>query len=927
MTLWLFGVLASSTMAQGPNILYIIADDMSADAMSFSALQQSLGNGASQANSISTPTLDRLASQGTTFLNAYNQGGWSGAVCLTSRTAVMTGRPMWAAPGSGQPNSTVANSETLPGLFNAAGYDTARFGKGGNDYDAATNTFTTHLENDARGEFATQWFVDQGISYLDAKIQSNDTDPYLLYLGISHPHDPRNAPQSFLDIHGAKNGSPDPNSPLSGYDPLPSAYLGAHPFDNGHLSVRDENSVEGTGQNRDERTIRNEISKNHAIIEYMDSQIERVINSALEYEGLTPGVHDISDLQNTLIVYTADHGMSIGRHGLVGKQNIYEHTLRVPYIVAGAVNGTPIHTGISEQNIYLHDSLPTLLELSGIATNPSVQAQSFAAALSSDQATRDGFTGHDVVYGAYSPSPSNHVQRSVKVEDGVDTWKMIHYPKINRTQLFNLALDPDETDDLSHDPQNSAVMNMLAMTMDEQQELWNDPARGQLGRIGINMAYGKTATQSSGANANLALNGAGAVESTLVGGIGGGNSLIRTAAAQTNMEDNPWWMVDLGSNQTIGEIALHNTTDNNASLRLSDIRVEILDDTMSTVYTSSLLAISGSNDWLTLDLNNNAQVGQFVRITRAANSSILALDEVQVFTPGWIRPSDPQAGDVNIQWRNSQNTVDVDDLALAKTGVIVAGYNGGDSDLTVDGIQFSSTSLPNGTFEGALDGKSTGDADYDSLLNSFTFGGGTETAVQVDGLTIGKAYGVQVWYTDLRESVDGRSITLTSDSGNAVSVSGNPAGANPAAFLGQYAIGVFVATEETALVEMAANGFGNVHYNALVAFTLIEGDVTDASGVAGRPDGVIDANDWRVLRDNMFTDAAAGLPLTEAYLQGDLTLDGSIDIDDFTAFKTAYFAQPGATQAGFSALTAATTVPEPTSLALLCLVGLIVLYR
>ena len=916
--LWMLCILASSAEAQKPNIVYIIVDDMSADAMSFAALQSSLGNGANQANSINTPAIDSLARQGTAFTNAYNQGGWSGAVCATSRAAIMTGRSMWNAPGSGQAGSAVANADTLPGVYNAAGYDTARFGKAGNDYNNATNTFATHAENDNRGEFASKWFADQGINYLNNKMQSNDTDPYLLYLGISHPHDPRNAPQSFLDLHGARNGNPDPNTPLDDYDPLPSAYLGAHPFDNGHLSVRDENSVAGTGRNRDERTIRNEISKNHAVIEYMDSQIKRVVDKALEYEGLTPGVDDIADLQNTVIVFTADHGMSVGRHGLVGKQNIYEHTLRVPYIVAGAVNGTPINTGVSDKNIYLHDSMPTLLELSGITANDSVQAQSFAAELSTDQATRDGFAGHQVVYGAYSRGTSNHVQRSVKVEDGGDTWKMIHYPKINRTQLFNLAADPDETDDLSRDPQYADVMNMLAMTMHEQQGQWNDPAQGQLGRIGLNMAFGQTASQSSGDSASLAVNGAGAVESTLPGGIGGGNSLVRTAAARTDVEDNPWWMVDLGSNQTIGEIALHNTTDNNAALRLNDIRVEILDDTMSTVYASSLMSIGGNDDWLTLDLNSNAQIGQYVRVTREANSAVLALDEVQVFTPGWIPAPQPQPGDVNIQWQAAQDTVNLDDLAVAQAGSIVAAYTGGDSDVMVNGIQFTTNNLPNGTFEGVLTGETTGDAGYDTLLDSFTFGGGTETNVEVAGLTIGKVYGVQVWYTDLREAVDGRTMTFTSDSGNSVNVVGNPVGPNPADFLGQYAIGMFVATEESALVEMATNGFNNVHYNALLAFTLIEGDFTDSTGITGRPDGVIDANDWRILRGNMFSDAAVDLPPTLAYLQGDLTLDGMIDIDDYSAFKAAYFSQPGATEAGFQAMIASTAVPEPTTLALLC---------
>ncbi len=911
-------VFSGSAVAQeAPNVMFIIVDDMSADSLSVASLQNSLGNGESQANSVSTPTLDALARQGMTFTNAYNQGGWSGAVCRTSRTAIMTGRPMWNIPGSDQPNSTVANRDSLPGVFNSAGYDTARFGKSGNDYDNATNTFSTHRETNDRGATASQWFADQGIDYLDEKIQSNDSDPYLLYLGLSHPHDPRNAPESFLEIHGAQNGDPDPRAPLSEYDPLPSAYLAAHPFDNGHLGVRDENSVDGVGQNRDERTIRNEIGKNHAVIEYMDTQLARTIDKALEYEGLTPGVDDISDLQNTLIVFTADHGMSVGRHGLVGKQNVYEHTLRVPYIVAGAVNGTPIHTGVSDENIYLHDSMPTLLELSGIAENPSVQGQSFADALSADQATRDAFVGHEVVYGAYSNGTSNHVQRSVKIEDDGETWKMIHYPQVNRTQLFNLTADPDETDDLSHDPQYSAVMSTLAMTMDEQQGLLNDPAQGELGRMGINIGRGKSATQSSGVGAELALNGAGAVESTLAGGVGGGNSLVRTSPAQTNIEDFPWWEVDLGASQAIGEITLHNTTNSNDSLRLEDIRIEILDEAMNSVYTSNRMSI-GNDDWLTFNLNDNTQVGQFVRVTREDNDSILALDEVQVFAPGFVVPEPPQPGSVNIQWGGARNTVDLGDLSLAQAGDIVAAYNGGDGNVMVDGIEFTVNNLPNGPFQGSLQGATTGDADYDSLLNTMTWGGGTDTEIEITGLTVGEVYGVQIWFADARESSsDGRTMTFSSDSGNSVDVIGNLQGDNPDDFYGQYGIGMFVATEESVVLEMSTNDFRNAHYNALVAFTLKTGDFTDASGIVGLPDGILDEHDVDVLstamrdglndliydldRNGVVTaDDFSHLILNEiGTLPGDADLDLSVDFADFLALSQNFGTEGGWAQGDF----------------------------
>jgi arylsulfatase A-like enzyme len=89
--------------------------------------------------------------------------------------------------------------------------------------------------------------------------------------------------------------------------------------------LRDEEKVSGVWKNRDEATIRNELGRQYACSENIDIQIDSVLKK-LEAMG---------ELDNTYIIYTADHGMAIGRHGLQGKQNLYEHTWRVPFIIKG----------------------------------------------------------------------------------------------------------------------------------------------------------------------------------------------------------------------------------------------------------------------------------------------------------------------------------------------------------------------------------------------------------------------------------------------------------------------------------------------------------------------------------------------------------------------------------------------------------------
>jgi arylsulfatase A-like enzyme len=165
------------------------------------------------------------------------------------------------------------------------------------------------------------------MNYLKEREQSKDTDPFLIYYGFSHPHDIRDGKPELLKKYGATNHT-DRNRLPSAHPKQPSLpvnWLPAHPFDHGHTSVRDEVAVKGVWQNRDEVTIRNEMGREYACSENIDIQVGRVLDK----------LEEMGELKNTYIIYTADHGMAIGRHGLQGKQNLYDHTWRVPFIVKG----------------------------------------------------------------------------------------------------------------------------------------------------------------------------------------------------------------------------------------------------------------------------------------------------------------------------------------------------------------------------------------------------------------------------------------------------------------------------------------------------------------------------------------------------------------------------------------------------------------
>jgi choline-sulfatase len=486
----LVGACCNQTFAaepKKPNILFILVDDQS-------PLDLKCYNPQSP---LETPNIDRLAREGMVFEGAYHMGSFSGAVCTPSRHMIMSGRSLWhlpIAPQAMQKGLCPPNVEqqTIPAVFNRAGYATMRTCKQGNSYEAANKLFTVRHDATKRGgtpETGSAWHGDKVMEYLTERESAKIAQPFLIYYGFSHPHDERDGTPELLAKYGAVNhtdkDSPPPAHPRQ--PALPSNYLPAHPFHHGHPGLRDEVAVSGVWERRDERTIRNELGREFACSENIDIQIGRVLKK-LEVMG---------ELDNTYIVYTADHGMAIGRHGLQGKQNLYQHTWRVPFIVSGP--GIKAGSRV-EGNIYLLDTLATLCDLAGITVPETNEGISFKPVLTGQQQTM-----RDIMHGAYNGGTKPGM-RTVKQGD----WKLIKYDvmggSVRETQLFNLKDNPDEflTDhqapevialsgsrpekhqvNLATDPQYAAKLaEMESLLLAEMRRLndpwrlWNQPADG-----------------------------------------------------------------------------------------------------------------------------------------------------------------------------------------------------------------------------------------------------------------------------------------------------------------------------------------------------------------------------------------------------------------------------------------------------------------
>ncbi|MEN8230984.1 MAG: sulfatase-like hydrolase/transferase [Bacteroidota bacterium] len=442
-----------------PNLLFIISDDQS-------PYDLKIYNPASP---LETPVLDKLASEGMVFEGAYHMGSWSGGVCTPSRHMIMSGRTLWHIPdkpGIGKnplekdpamvPPDLAEN--TMAAIFNRAGYSTMRTCKQGNSYEAANEKFQVRKDSTNRegnDEHGNAWHAQQVIDYLNGRQAREDSDPFLIYFGFSHPHDPRNGKEDLLARYGAVNHTDKSTRPaLHPAQPgLPANYLPAHPFPHGHPGLRDEERVQGVWKNRDEATIRNEMGREYACIEDIDRQIGRVLDK----------LEEMGELDNTYIIYTSDHGIAVGRHGLQGKQNLYEHTWRVPFIV----KGPGVRMGRVQGNIYLSDALGSLCDLAGIKPPETVESKSFRPVLEGKQDMV-----RDVLYGVYCGGTKPGI-RSVRKGD----WKLIKYDvldgKVRKTQLFNLAENPDELLKEHHDPE---VMSLTGIHPEpNQMNLAADP--------------------------------------------------------------------------------------------------------------------------------------------------------------------------------------------------------------------------------------------------------------------------------------------------------------------------------------------------------------------------------------------------------------------------------------------------------------------
>jgi choline-sulfatase len=435
MVVALLAIAHSIAIAAKPNIMFIIADDQAYETI-----------GAYGLTEVKTPNLDKLLAQGTSFTHCYNMGAWNGAVCMASRAMLNSGcfvnraqaginqHPRWSELMRGAGYQTYMTGkwhvpgtprfdvvkDVRPGMPNQTkeGYNRP---KDKADYDAGWKPWETKYDGFWKGGRHWTNIVADNTEEFFGKVKESEK-PFFMYLAFNAPHDPRQAPKEYVDMYPVDDIK------------MPVNFLPEYPYADAICGkgLRDERLMPYP---RTDFAVKINRQEYYAIITHMDHHIGRMLD-ALEKSGRK---------DNTIIIFTADHGLSVGHHGLVGKQNMYEHSMRVPFIVTGP--GVPKGKNL-DMPIYLQDAMATSLELAGVKKPEHVEFKSVMPLIRGERTTQ-----YDRIYGKYINS-----QRMIKRGD----WKLIFYPRAEKKmRLFNCKDDPHEMKDLIDNPEYASLAKEL----------------------------------------------------------------------------------------------------------------------------------------------------------------------------------------------------------------------------------------------------------------------------------------------------------------------------------------------------------------------------------------------------------------------------------------------------------------------------------
>ena len=425
-------VSAAEANTTHPNILFLIADDMSWHSAAFAGDPV-----------VKTPNLDKLSRTGVTFTHA----AVTTSICMVSRANFLTGR--WLSQLGGARVTPENWPQTWPAQLRAAGYHGGHIGKvhvvgqNADGYDFWAGRPGYAWLNDGMGGkiHSIQKDTDEALRFL--KMRPKDK-PFFLQVAYTVPHAEDGDPKQYLpmpqeqSLYSADRVTPPETAADEFWQKLPTFFHESQNVSRQRWKKRFDTPAKYQSYTKDY----------FRLISGMDRSIG-VILEQLKAQGLA---------DNTVVVFTADNGYFLGEHGLADKWYAYEESLRVPLIVSDPRLPAARRGQQCDDWVLNVDYAPTFCALAGLKPPAIMQGRDITP-LVQGQTPADWRT--DLLYQFKWGSESIPASEGVCSKD----WKYIRWVATNTEELFDLRRDPHEKNDLSKDPAHAADMARLRERM------------------------------------------------------------------------------------------------------------------------------------------------------------------------------------------------------------------------------------------------------------------------------------------------------------------------------------------------------------------------------------------------------------------------------------------------------------------------------
>jgi arylsulfatase len=417
-------------MTSAPNLLLITTDQQRADAL--------------ESDAVRTPHLDQLRHQGAQFTRAYAET----PICVPARISIMTGRSslQHGVTHNGPTSAVMGREGTLPALLRGAGYATAAIGKLHFTPQRARHGFDeTLLPDDYYRSMAgqpmqpmrhglgqnelfpgmatvpeamtlTAWIADQCVQYV--RHRRDPTVPFFLWASFSKPHPPLDPPEPYASMYRDA--------------PLPEPVCGEWAADDGDACppAFARQRQRGSFDLLPPPVVRAAREAYYGLVTHVDYAIGRIF----------AGLQDVGLLDDTLILFTSDHGEFLGDHRSGNKVMFHEPSARIPFLLRPPASWPTRWHGETSDALVTHtDILATLVRAAG-GTPPPASTGLDLVALLRGETTREHLCGVATEAGYDEPI-------YLAVTDG--RWKYVWYPEGGHEQLFDLATDPQELVEVS----------------------------------------------------------------------------------------------------------------------------------------------------------------------------------------------------------------------------------------------------------------------------------------------------------------------------------------------------------------------------------------------------------------------------------------------------------------------------------------------